>query len=562
MAESPREKIKSILLVFAALSLAGCANQLPPGGGEIDKTPPEIVSSYPLNGSTNFSDDYIELDFSEYVVKRTLRNAIFISPAIDGETEIDWSGTSARIYFPSKLKSDRTYVVTIGTDVVDINNNNRMAHSYNFIFSTGPKIDRGEISGKVFDPNADGVLIYAYLKGDSTINPVKMKPDYISQTGKDGTYTLFGLAPGGYRVFAVKDQFRDLLYNPGQDAIGVPYKDIILSASDSVFAPLNFFLTKTDTVKPRIISAVMTDKFHMLVKFTKAIDSSIVKSRNFVVFDSTTQNSMQPIFAYSEYNNKSQAVLVIDSTLNITDNVTVTVDTLRDKSGNVFLSDLTSADLSDRPDTTKPSIAAIQPPNGAGDVDFKDAEFNFFLNDAVDTSAAREGISFADTLGKSVSYSVNFNDNASFKIIPSNELKPKTDYRIKIDLSKFKDAAGNFYDSVFVYKFSTINGLDFTGVSGSVENADSSSDIEMVLQGTDKAKTKYTQKLHPDMKFKFERIQPGNYMLWCYSDSDSSGTYSFGNPLPFKPSEHFSFYPDSLNLRARWSVTDIRLLFK
>ena len=562
MAESPKEKIKRLLLIAAVMSLSGCANQIPPGGGDIDRTPPEIVSTYPLNGTINFSGDYIELDFSEYVVKRTLKDAIFISPALDGEPEIDWSGTSARIYFPHKLKTGRTYVVTIGTDVVDYNNNNRMAHAYNFIFSTGPKIDRCEITGRVYDKNDDGVLLYAYVKGDSVINPSKQKPDYISQTGKDGTYKLLGLSTGEYRVFAVNDQFRDLIYNEGQDAIGVPYKDVFLSDSDTLFSHLDFFLTKSDTVKPRIISAVMTDRFHMLVKFTKDIDSTVIRTGNFSVFDSTDNLRISPLYAYSVYQKRSQAVLVIDSLLKTSDNVSLTADTLRDLTGNVFLGDVTGADLSDRADTTKPAITSMQPPQKSSDVDYKNASFNFYLNDATDSSAARKGITFADTLGKGVPFKIKFPDDASFTVIPSNDLKPNTDYQIKINLKNFKDAAGNYYDSVFVYKFSTINGLDFTGVSGSVENSDSSDNVILVLQGTGKSNDKYTRKIGPANKFKFDRIQPGKYQLWCFSDRDSSGTYSFGQPFPFVPSEHFSFYPDTLNLRARWSVSDIQLKFK
>ena len=78
------------------------------------------------------------------------------------------------------------------------------------------------------------------------------KPDYLSQIGKDGTYKLNGLAESVYRVFAVKDEFRDLLYQADQDWIGIPSKEISLTDSDSSYSGLDFFLMKVDTVKPRI----------------------------------------------------------------------------------------------------------------------------------------------------------------------------------------------------------------------------------------------------------------------------------------------------------------------
>ncbi|MGE5845890.1 MAG: hypothetical protein ACM34O_04140, partial [Ignavibacteria bacterium] len=62
--------------------------------------------------------------------------------------------------------------------------------------------------------------------------------------------------------------------------------------------------------------------------------------------------------------------------------------------------------------------------------------------------------------------------------------------------------------------------------------------------------------------FSFERIEPGKYALWCYLDKDSSGSYSSGWHFPFKHSEEFSVYPDTLNLRARWMQTDLNFKFK
>ena len=119
--------------------------------------------------------------------KRTLRDAIFISPYIEGNIELDWSGTSVQIIFPGKLKENTTYVVTIGTDVVDYNNQNRMAEAYTLTFSTGETIDRRVITGKVYDAKPEGVLIFAYRTFEDTINPSHTKPDYLSQTGTDGT---------------------------------------------------------------------------------------------------------------------------------------------------------------------------------------------------------------------------------------------------------------------------------------------------------------------------------------------------------------------------------------
>ena len=187
-------------LIFILLSffLIQCANQLPPSGGEVDRIPPEIEEVYPADGTTNYDEDYFEIDFSEYVDKRSVREAVFISPFIEGALNFDWTGTSVEVSFPEGLRKDLTYTITIGTDVVDRNNNNRMLQSFSFSFSTGDKIDRKMISGKIFGKVKEGIFLYAYTLGDETDTLLTRKPDYVSQSGQNGIYTLSGLASVSY----------------------------------------------------------------------------------------------------------------------------------------------------------------------------------------------------------------------------------------------------------------------------------------------------------------------------------------------------------------------------
>ena len=132
-----RQINKKNTLIFLLLSfiLIKCANQLPPTGGEVDKIPPEIEEVFPADGTINFKEDYFEIEFSEYVDKRSVTDAIFISPFIEGSMEFSWTGTTLEVIFPEDLKEDVTYTITIGTDVVDLNNKNRMAQSFTFSFS-------------------------------------------------------------------------------------------------------------------------------------------------------------------------------------------------------------------------------------------------------------------------------------------------------------------------------------------------------------------------------------------------------------------------------------------
>ena len=561
MVKTAAEKIKYPLFLLLGLIISGCANQLPPGGGEIDKIPPKIVETYPENGTTNYNEDYIEFTFSEYVDKRTVKDALFISPAVDGELELDWSGTSVRINFPAPLKDSVTYVVTLGTDVVDYNNKNRMAESYTLTFSTGPEIDRRVISGRIYDKKPSGTMLFAYKLAADTVNPSTTKPDYISQAGDNGAFMLAGLAAGTYRVFAVADQFRDLLYQVEQDRIGVPYKDIILAPEDTLFSGLNFFLTQEDTTAPRMIKAVMTDRYHILVELSEKIDSTIITTDNFWVIDSTTGNQFNPYYAFNKYSDNKQIVLVIDTTLDNTRDYFLKAGILKDVRGNIFRGEVTQITVSENPDTSNPRVVNTVPREG-GRTDFLNDSIMVYFDDAFDTVMAKKGIVLSDTSLNKIKYSVAFPDNASLIIKPSGRLKSGEIYLVKLDLSKFEDAAGNKGDTVYTYRFITINEIDFTGASGTIMNVQLTNNPYVILQSTENDGKKYAQYLQKGSKFEFNRVFPGKYLLWCFLDRDSSQTYDMGNPFPFKPSEDFSFYPDTLNLRARWGQMDIIYNFK
>ncbi len=561
MDEFLKEKLKYFPVVFLIMYWQ-CANQMPPSGGGIDLVPPRIVNTYPLNGTLNYHKDYVEFEFSKYMQNRTLEQALFISPAIKGDLKFDWSGKSVKISFPGKLKNNTTYIITIGTDLKDYNNSNPLAEAYNLTFSTGNEIFNGEITGRIYSDQPRGTLLFTYSLSDSTINPVFDKPDYLSQAGNDGLYKILGLAPGFYRVFAVDDKSGTFLYDPQNDKIGIPFKDVHISLKDSLFSELDFFLSNRDTLKPRIQSAIMTDVDHLFLSFSKDIGASTIIASNFFIYDSTTNKKFKVLYAFKGNKKDNEMNLVQENKFPVKDEVYLIVKKITDKLFNQFENDYSLITLGDKPDTTKPGIFNVIPSLNTNQADFENQKFSFYLSDAIDSNLAKTGISFSDTSGRNVPYLIHFYDAASFYIQPENSLLPRTDYVIKLDLRKFKNAAGKNYDSVYTYKFQTINGLDFTGVNGQVHEDDSVKFPILVLQGIDNRKNIYFQKPDSKKKFKFNRVTGGKYRLWYFDDTDQSGNYTYGNSFPFKPSEKFSFYPDTLNLRPRWTVTGIEFYLK
>src|ERR1043166_6966101 len=184
-----------VSLSFQAIILAiiaGRAGQAHPPGGPAPPPPPAIIESYPLPNALNVRDRKVVLSFSKYVDRSSLERSIFFSPPA-GTPSYDWGGTSVEISFPEALRQDRTYILTVGTDVVDLRNHNRMASAFALPFSTGERIDSASIAGVVFSEKPEGLIVFAYkLDGMmvDTLNPAHTTPDYLAQTGKEGRFTL------------------------------------------------------------------------------------------------------------------------------------------------------------------------------------------------------------------------------------------------------------------------------------------------------------------------------------------------------------------------------------
>jgi hypothetical protein len=553
-------KRKTLIFILLSFILIKCANQLPPSGGDEDKIPPKIIEVYPPDGTTNFDKNYFEIDFSEYVDKRSVRDAIFISPFIEGTFTYTWSGTSLEVTFPERLKDDVTYTITVGTDAVDLNNKNRMAQAFTFSFSTGDKIDRRIISGRVYGKEKEGIFIYAYKIEESSDSLLKRKPDYVSQTGVDGNFSLQGLGAGNYRLFAVNDKFRDYLYQQDQDEIGFPNTDIFLSEADSIYTDLYFLLFNADVSKPRLISGIMTDRNHMLVSANKELDKKSIFSKNFSIVDSTENKIYEVAYAFKGKTKSEEFILMFDTKINPTNQVYLLADTLTDLMGNIMVNDFTKVVVSDRADTNSVKIVSTEPTAG-GLVDFEMTEIKIFFDEAFNKDFNITAVALTDTFDKPLGFNLDFYDDAALIIQPDENLKPDKDYLLKLQLGNFVDLSGNKKDSLFTLKFRTISGLDFTGLSGNVINLDYTKNPVLILQSVETLQLKYENKPNHD-KFEFTRVEPGKYLLWCFLDTDSSGKYTYGWPEPIKYSERFSFHPDTLNLRPRWEVTDLIFRFK
>ncbi len=565
---SARTKVFGAGVIIILFSMFGCAGQRAPEGGPVDTTPPEIISVYPPPNTTEYASSRISMEFSKYVDRRSVEESIFISPYVR-EIEFDWSGREVELNFRDSLKKNTTYVVTVGTDVIDINNRNRMAHSYSFAFATGARIDRGEIRGRIFDEKPVGIMVFAYLLDNlrpDTLNPMTQKPDYITQTGNTGDYSLTHLAFGSYRVLAIRDESRNLVYDPETDAMSTAPSDIRLNEGDSLRTDLNFHLSLEDTTAPRLVSAIAKDNRHVELEFSEQIDIGSLVSGAFSIYDTGRTRSLHINDLFQRINNPAVVTLITEPQLEDT-LYRVFVTGVKDLTGHVVNPLASSKQFSraSAPDTIPPGLVFATAMDSATFLPM-DQQFQFDFDDALQHPSAEHSVSLRGKDSVEVPLLFVWNSSASFSVLPRQALRQDYSYTFFIRFDSLRDGTGNHWkDSTRKFPIRTMNPELLGSIEGVLVDSDTSHADRYIVVAENTAKKK-NKPVHVTTqrgkKFLFPLLDAGEYRLKAFQDDYSTGSYYSGKPFPFIPSERFAVYPDSIKVRARWPVEGVRLKFR
>ncbi len=209
---------------------AGCASDRPPSGGPVDSSPLQVISSEPRQSAAGFSSGTIRINFNHPVSGRELLKALVISPSV-GNYDIAARGKTAEIRIYEPLKPGSTYRIILNKYIRDIRGRN-LDNTAILAFSTGPGTDASAIAGKVYlynlKPASDALLLAFSETGSGT------EPDYLVQTGADGSFQLDYLAAGRYRLIAIKDTNHDLRFDRPSEAVAVPDRALVATGTRSI----------------------------------------------------------------------------------------------------------------------------------------------------------------------------------------------------------------------------------------------------------------------------------------------------------------------------------------
>lgn len=234
-----RHKLPALLMLM--IVVYSCASMGNPDGGPYDEEPPKFVRSTPKPFAINSKEKKVTIEFDEFIKLEKAAEKVVVSPPQLEQPEIKASGRKVVVGLVDSLRPNTTYTIDFADAIVDNNEGNPLGN-YAFTFSTGTTIDTMEVSGTVLSASDLEPVknIQVGLHSDLSDSAFMKKPfDRVSRTDCRGHFSIRGIAPGKYRIYALMDGNQNYLFDS---------KTEMIAFSDSIIIPAMEDAMRQDTI--------------------------------------------------------------------------------------------------------------------------------------------------------------------------------------------------------------------------------------------------------------------------------------------------------------------------
>ncbi|HEY0996164.1 MAG TPA: Ig-like domain-containing protein, partial [Gemmatimonadaceae bacterium] len=260
---------RRLAAVAGAVLALGCASVgTLPGGKEI-KTPVVLQDLNPDSGSVNFKGRAVELVYDRVINDRgtgeqALEQQVIISP-IDGDVRVSYGRERIAVRPRRGWRANTTYTVTVLPGVRDLRGNTDSLQHVT-IFSTGPALATGAITGNVFDWVRQDGIARAWMQAIAAVPGSRDSIVYVARADAQGSFTIGPLPEGEYLVRGFDDQNKNRGLDRGEMWDSARVRVAAAPVAVELLAALR------DTVPPSIASVTIADSVTLAVKFDRALD--------------------------------------------------------------------------------------------------------------------------------------------------------------------------------------------------------------------------------------------------------------------------------------------------
>lgn len=242
-------KISVFFNLFLLLCI-GCANIVPPNGGQKDLEPPKLIKVNANFSQNEKNESNLVFEFDENITIKEIQNKFICSPFIRVEHAI--KGKNLTLTLKEPIKEDVTYTLYIGACIADINEGNIVTPFYH-LFSLDLLNDTLYIEGKVSHIKSiqkkENIIVAAYEKAWNLDALSKLKPQYIAITDQKGKFSFPNLKSAEYYLYALEDMDNSYTYNLKDEGIAF-LEHPITPNKDSVALYLFSETEQADSLSP------------------------------------------------------------------------------------------------------------------------------------------------------------------------------------------------------------------------------------------------------------------------------------------------------------------------
>lgn len=535
-----------IILTVLSLIILSCATDYKraPYGGPEDRQNPHIQSSSLPDNSLNVDkNSSIKIQFSEYIDRNSTRNALDISPrSAKKKSETLWYDKSLKVNF-SDLDENTTVVININPSLKDLRGN-PLTDSYSISFSTGEKIEKRKIYGRIngaisgddiIPVNYSKVRINLYdLSSEDSLIYERSEPEYSSGISSDLTFELKNLTSGFYKLIAFNDINNDSKPQFDKEMLSFENEDTDLVNNDSLY--YIFTLGWNDVVPPFIKNTSLASNDILKIEFSEnmAADQKLI--------DSLYINGERSDFG--EFFSKSGGSVAYARTrpVEVGDIVKIKLKDIRDSFGNFI-----NPDFKTKVHNVTDSVAKY-PFRITGKIPAKiamDQVLSISTNDISNDSLIVRLLNEKDSTITVMKRSASMEPYVFTLGQEENEMEPDS-YEMQI---VYKDSI------VAKNKITVEEALGYGSISGNI-SSDSCDDFILIFKNVEKGEKISEKAKTGDFK---SMLRPGRYICAAFENCDGSGV--FGMDIIEGINKKAVFHSDTVLVRKNWESTDINFNF-
>ncbi|MBR3941356.1 MAG: Ig-like domain-containing protein [Bacteroidaceae bacterium] len=594
-------RIKDIFLYALLLVLpVACASIGSPDGGPYDEEPPVLVKSTPGINATGVDNGKVEIVFDENIKLQNAFEKVVVSPPQMQMPEIRYNGKKVTVELFDSLLPNTTYSIDFNDAVVD-NNEGNPYENFAYVFSTGDVVDTLAVSGTVLNAEdlepIKGIVVGLHSCLDDSAF-TKRAFERVSRTDSKGRFTIKGIAPGKYRVYALADANQNYLFDQKSEKIAFmdtyvsPFAteairqdtiwrdsltiDSIMDVKYTRFQPDDLVLRAfAEEMNVQYLVKNPRDEHHKFTLFFAAPNEELpsIKGLGFDIDGKYQLESSQKMDTLIYWLNDSMLfrndTLKLSVTYKVSDSLGMMIDRidtldlvpkkkwakvqeLQQKIYNEekkkFLRQASEKEGYDK-DNPPPFVpkAKVLPVRFSGNSTMDvngNCRFVFDEPLAVADSSAIHIYQIVDSLLVPMEYVFRRSDNNIKEYELFAEWRPGLKYQLTVDSAAFKGIYGGVSEALTRdMQFRTLDeyAVLYLNIPGVGNNA------LVQLLSSDKV---VMQERSKDNRCAFYFIKPGKYYLRLILDENNNGKWDTGSFEQALQPEKVYYYPHSLDLRA------------